>query len=311
MRLFLNAGFGEPIGVEALDLIRRLGFSGVRQDVVKGDVAEALCQELGASTLTPILLVGGGKMRVDRTDGASPEAIIELARHVAIQAERCGLFDREFPAAIELGNEPDTFDTQQYHNRPDLFARVVREGAAAIRQLSTRAVVVSGGVGNTSDFNLDYLSRAIAFGLPDDCAIGYHCYRTTATPGTPHKRFRSRDEEFTRLRQVVGSRPIWCTEVGWHTAPSTVKTGWFSKKKIRFSDEQVAAFFQEEADIHARNGAEVFAWFQHKDGTNPDAYEQAFGICRVAGDVKPVGQRVAAVAARYTPPFTAEGQRMT
>ena len=114
------------------------------------------------------------------------------------------------------------------------------------------------------------------------------------------KGFAARDAEFARLKELARHRPIYCTETGWHTAPSTVRTGWFGlfRRKVRFTDEQVADFFDREVTIHERNGAEVFAWFQLNDGPNPDDYEQTFGIRRLNGELKPVGVRASASAAR-------------
>lgn len=299
MRLYLNAGFGDPLGAATLQQLQDLGFSGVRQDIPTGERTEALCRDLAAGQLTPILLVAGGRMGVV-SPGMRPQDIVDLARHVAIHAERAGLFDREIPAAIELGNEPD-IEKSRYRNRPDLFSEVVREAAAAIRRVSTRAVIVSGGIANTDERGLEYLRRAMVHGFPDDCAIGYHSYRTTATPDKAHRGFSSRDAEFAALKALAGHRPIWCTEVGWHTAPSTVAVvSWlpFWRRKVQYSDAQVADFFEQEVEIHRRHGAAVFSWFQYNDGTNPQEYEHAFGIRRLSGEIKPVGQRVALVRQR-------------
>lgn len=302
MRLYLNAGFGDPLGADTLRQIETLGFSGIRQDIPTGERTEELCRDLASSRLSPILLVAGGKMGVV-SPGMRPQDIVELARHVAIHADRVGLFEREPPAAIELGNEPD-IEKSRYRNRPDLFSEVVREGAAAIRTVSRRAVIVSGGIANTDERGLEYLRRAMAYGFPDDCVIGYHSYRTTTTPDRPHRGFRTRDAEFAALKDLAGSRPIWCTEVGWHTAPSTVAViSWlpFWRRRVQYTDAQVADFFEQEVEIHRRNGSDVFAWFQYNDGTNPHEYEHAFGIRRLNGEIKPVGQRVALVEQKLRP----------
>lgn len=305
MRLFINAGFGEPIGASTLEWIRHAGFDGVRQDVPSQALAASLCAEFSSTPLTPIFLVGGGQMGLEEP-GTHPDVLAELAYHVAIEAQRLGLFDRAQPAAIELGNEPNV-DGERYADAPDVFARFVREGAARIRAVSPRAVVVSGGISNIDRRGLEYLERAIRSGFPDECVIGYHSYRTTTTPETPHEGFDTRGEEFARLTQLAGGRPIWCTECGWHTAPSTVRSGLFGlrRRQVRFTDEQVADFFEREAALHARHGADVFAWFQLNDGGDPRHHEDAFGIRRASGEVKPVGIRVARVAAaiaRRKPP---------
>ncbi len=298
MRLFINAGFGEPIGAPTLDWIRHVGFEGVRQDIPSRDLAEPLCAEFAPSPLTPIFLVGGGKMGIEEP-GTHPDELADIAYHVAVQAQRHGLFDRASPAAIELGNEPDV-EKARYRVRHEQFAQLVRGGVARIREVSSRAIVISGGIANTDRRGLTYLELAMRDGFPDDCVIGYHSYRTTTTPETAHKTFDSRDEEFAQLRSLAGNRSIWCTECGWHTAPSTVRTGLFGlgRRQVRFTDEQVADFFEREANLHAANGAEVFAWFQLNDGHDPRHHEQAFGVRRRSGELKPVGMRVARVAAR-------------
>jgi hypothetical protein len=62
MRLYVNAGFGERLGVETLRTIGQRGYAGIRQDIPRGEVAEALVQEIAEAGLHPLLLVCGGKM---------------------------------------------------------------------------------------------------------------------------------------------------------------------------------------------------------------------------------------------------------
>jgi hypothetical protein len=295
LKLYLSAGFGDAIGAETLDWIRTLGFAGVRRDV-RPDNAGDFCGEFVGTSLSPLFLVAGGQM-ADDGEAIGPAALAERAAQVASVVNDLGLFDTH-GAAIELGNEPD-IAVPLYQSEPGRFAEAVAEGARRIRDINLNATVVSGGIGNTNRRGLNYLRRAIERGIPEDVIIGYHAYHTTVPAQTPHEGFASRDDEFERLKSVTGSRRLWCTEVGWHTAPSWKPILWW-KRRVQFNDEQVAEFTDYEVRLHQRHGAEVYTVFQINDGPDADAYEHRFGIRRMNGELKPVGGRIRGLATELT-----------
>lgn len=286
MQLYLNAGFGEPLGVQFLKTLPRRGFVGIRQDIPNSAVAEPLLREIADAHLHPVLLIGGGKMN------SSPSTIAMLAEYVALIAQRLGLTGRK--PALEIGNEPDI--APGYADHPEQFAEAVCLAHERVQAVSDRFLVVTGGISTTGRANLDYLKRAIEYGLPEDVVIGYHTYRTTRQPQEPLKGFLSRDAEFAELKRIAGGREIWNTEIGWHTAQSTIRFGPMKmcKRKIQFSDEQVADFAEREVHLNAAYGSLGLVWFQLNDGPT-DNYEDRFGIRRLDGTWKPVADRLASL----------------
>jgi hypothetical protein len=284
MKVYVNAGFGECLDSATLAWIRDHGFRGIRQEIFRGQDAEPIIRELFESDLEAILLLGGGKM-----ERISFDHTVELARHVALVA-RDVIGIEPARLAVEIGNEPD-LAIDQYKRDPGEFARLVTACAAAIWQVVPSMSVLCGGVSNTHKDGLQYLERASRAGFPDGCQIGYHSYHTTVTPLTPHSGFRSRQEEFDQLNAICAGRPKWCTEVGWHTFPSDVRSG-ISRRRVQFNDEQVADFTEQELRLHRAAGSICAALFQLNDGEPALSHEHRYGMRRVDGTPKPVAARI-------------------
>lgn len=292
MRVLLNAGFGHPLGRETLALILSLGFDGVRQDVpffrTEAEIENLLSEFIG-SGLSPILLVGGGDMSRDGRPAGHDE-VAGYAWRVATVARRLGLFDGDAPAAIELGNEPDI--APGWEGRPDWFALLLHTGYVAVKTAAPSAIVISGGVSATSREALRYLDQALSLGdVPQGVAIGYHAYRTTRPPHEPLDGFGSREAEIDELGRVARGRALWCTEAGWHTARSCVRSGFLGicRQYVRYSDAQVLEFTRVEMALQAALGAEGFVLYQLNDGI-ADIPEHRFGIRYRNGDLKPVSR---------------------
>lgn len=295
MRLFLNAGFGGALGVEFLAQLRSVwNFAGIRQDVSAG-TAPVLCREIAEAGIQAVLLVAGGRMGSEGKP-VPPEQIADEARQVASAAAEVGLLDGEDPSAIEVGNEPD--NAFGYAEDPALFAEAMRLSRDAIRRVAPGAPVITGGITSLSREALLYLERANTAGLPGDAIIGYHSYRTTRTPEEPADNMSSRAAEFDWLRGIAADRPIWNTEVGWHTAVSYVRQGPYGTfwRRVRYGDEQVADFAEREVLLNADAGALGCVWYQHRDGPTGAAADR-FGIRRADGAWKPVAYRLRSLAA--------------
>jgi len=278
MRTYINAGFGEPIGITDLLLLQQLGFHGVRQDVPEGR-EEVLIREFADPriNLRPLFLVNGGKM----TEGA-PEAG-RRATFLSLLMYEMGI-----EGEIEIGNEPNIAESR-YKNNPSYF----RESFSTAREILdrdprlTEQRLVVGGIMTTDRGGLEYLSEVVR-GLPVKCHIGYHTYRTTTKPSVPQKGFSTREDEFTELISIAGGRELWNTEIGWHTAKS--KTGLFGCRSVQLSEYQVFDYLKEEARYNEHAGAKVFTVFQLNDGLS-DHYEARFGIRRVNdSSLKPSAQ---------------------
>lgn len=292
MKVYLNAGFGDSLGASTLAWIGEHGFTGVRQEVKHGDHARQRLEEIAKSNLDALILVCGGFM-----DWISFQDTIDLARHVAIVANELGLVDSN-RFAIEVGNEPDNSHAD-YQKDPALFARLVRESAAAVWGAVPGATVLSGGVMNTHPKALDYLRDASRSGFPEGCHIGYHSYHTTTAPETAHPGFRTRGDEFRRLKEIVADRPMWCTEVGWHTYSSQIPSKWLPKQfwsTVQFNDAQVADYTERELRLHHEAGAACAAVFQINDHEPASSYEHRHGVRRLDGSAKPVAERIRQLA---------------
>lgn len=286
MKVYVNAGFGDCLGTETLNWIKAHGFAGIRQEIMRGEDAEPIVREIADSGLEAILLVCGGHM-----ERISFEHTVELARHVALVVRDVVQMDSN-RLAIEIGNEPDNA-IDEYKKNPGRFSQLVRDSAAVIWQEVPTLKIISGGVMNTHTDGLSYLAAASNAGFPDGCQVGYHSYHTTTPPETAHEGFRSRQEEFGRLRAVVAGRPMWCTEVGWHTYPSVVRVGVLQRRKtVQFDDNQVADFTERELKLHREAGAVCAAVFQLNDGEPVTSYEQRHGVRRVDRTAKPVAIRI-------------------
>ena len=272
----LCAGFGSSIGSYTFDLIRQIGFGGVRQDVPTFGDAAVLIPEFGKSKLTPTFLVGGGPAGERQQD---PEEIIDVCREVA----RC-MQTRLVFGSIEMGNELDT--SQTYKDDPDKAGRLWQDAAAAILQENPNGVgIITGGISNTSKDAISWLSRAIkaAPALPSDAAVGFHSYR--ANPQEAKSGYSDRHFELRDLRAAAGgSRTLVCTEVGYHTASGR---GCFGRKTKGLTDQQVYEYaLAEIAFLNGEYGISL-AWYQLNDGPN-DVAADRYGVRYSDGTLKPV-----------------------
>lgn len=264
MKPYLNAGFGDPIGIADLLLIQQLGFYGVRQDLPEGR-EEVLIREFADPRvrLRPLFIVNGGKMPY------GPEHAGTYAVRVAQEMRVQGV-----SGEIEIGNEPN-ISHNTYRDKPsDLTLSVVT--AFNIMQdhgLADTKLVV-GGIMNTDKRGLAYLHEVMK-GMPAKVIVGYHTYRQHDKPSKPSKGFATRGAEFRALNDIVAGREIWNTEIGWHTAKEK-KHCW--SRKTGLSDEEVFERLKEEAAFNRRAGAKVFTVFQLNDGLDSSYYENCFGI---------------------------------
>ena len=264
MRIFLQAGFGIPIGAETLDLIQALGFAGIRQGIDGlPSVVDQVLGEFRGRPLGALLTVG--------VDGVDPATVVHRAAYAAREAQRLRLPD----FAIEVGNEPDA--SQSYRGLPLAWGHLVRQVAEALPGVH----VVSGGITSTSVQGLNYLRSALAE-IPSSVTIGIHTYRS-GPPDKPLPGYLTRGEEFTVLRGMVGARRVWCTEVGWSDFEKHggLIPAWCGR---RLSPSEVAANLRREFELCAAAGCEVGVVFQLNDGLGRDEH---FGIRWIDGNLKP------------------------
>lgn len=277
MRVLLCTPDCGPLPPEDWSLIRYdLGFAGIRTDVRRpSDAAPLVANVAGCAAYG--LFIADARSRAD-TCLAIVEALAQAIRPLA----------RPQMLAIEVGNEPDR--DGRWRADPAGYGQLVQRACDVVRRLAPGAPVVTGGIGTLSPDALRWLGLALAH-VPRDVAVGYHPYRDGG-PRVPRPGYSSREAEMQALATVAGGRALWCTEIGWSTAPRRrdfplcfTRTAW--------SDGEVAAFLREELRIEERSLAEVACVYQLQDGPHATEMEDRFGIRRTDGALKP-----AAYAAR-------------
>ena len=277
----LNAGFGEPLSGEDLDLIRSLGYQGIRQDVPSA--AGAAPSVASAAALVDNVL-DAGLMGIFVIPCDLADICHEIAHAVARRA-----VERQQGAlvVIEVGNEED-LSGKRWARDPVGWAALVGDVsviAASHSNISPGGAVqvVSGGVSSVSRHAMGWLERSHVRDLP--IGVGYHQYRSTS-PDKPLDGYSSRADEFRALRDAAGDRETWMTECGWHTARRTSGT-WPCRKAWAYTDAQVAQFLADEMARQEEVGARCFVTYQLQDGLDRRNDQDHFGIRRVDGTLKP------------------------
>ena len=263
MDLYINA---DPRGVITRKQIEDIGFKGMRTTVLPG-------------TEQPIIncMIGSPLKRLYVLDYDAQE----LAKLIVV---------RGYPklSAIELVNEPNLNGW-----KPEVWADWMVSQYQRIKTISPDITVVSGGISNLNRAQLKYLKTALAVGLPDDLVIGYHRYQTEKPSTSALKDYKTRSSEYYELVEVIGNRRRWCTEIGWHTQPQTIRYGPFGlfSKRVQWNDKQVANFLEDELIYQDEYRAEVTAIYQIIDGPS-NHYEDHFGIFRMDGTMKEQAYRI-------------------
>jgi len=180
VKYYLQAGFGEPIGAEANELVRSLGFDGVRVGAPRNATfsMRAILQEVAQAGLEPLVVV----------------STLDEALSV--------------PAGIDVEylNEPDLTATP-----PDVYARA----ALAIQQHRGRCW--AGAISNLNGRGLAYLDRVLA-AAPALERVSVHRYpRPGGNVHRAHEGFGSRESEVAALRRLIGDRLFGVSEFGYHT----------------------------------------------------------------------------------------------
>lgn len=251
-------------------MIGDLSFDGIRTDVRKPGDAPAIVSNVIAAGKDAIFIA-------DHRQG--PTACLEIVTAIAAAI---GPDARPNMLAVEVGNECDL--PGPFERNPQGFGKMVANAAEIVRGMAPTTTVVSGGISHCGVEKLRWLNAAM-FYFPPDVAVGYHPYRDSG-PEKGRPDYSSREEEFFALAGIAGGRPVWATEIGWHTAPRK-KKGFLAHGHEWWTDEQVAKFLVEELRREMLFGAEVMAIFQIHDGPDGQQAEHRFGIRRTDGTLKP------------------------
>jgi hypothetical protein len=266
MDVLLNAGFGQALRQSELLGIKSAGFSGVRQDILSPADAGELVSETVEARMPSLFIV------------RSVEAAKAAAKAL-----------RNYPTwGLEIGNEEDSKQT------PRGYHRNLIEMSTAVRLVNREVPLWTAGITAHDKKRLAWLEEVYTLGVPSDIGTCVHGYAQELPPGVPRPGFKSRAEEYTAIRRIIGvERRLAQSEIGWHTAPFKVKTGWFSSRTRQWTDEQVASFLQGELIVAKNNGLLFSTVFQLNDGPDPLNHEHRFGLRGLSGAWKPQAEAVA------------------
>lgn len=286
MRVGLNAGFGHPLAGEFAGMADH-GFAVIRQDVFAQadlDVVAALVREFAGAPCRALFLIGGGHMTFPDGSPLTADALAAITFAVVTTATAVGLTDY----ALEIGNEPD-IACPFYADDPAAFAAAVFACYGVASGAGFRGPVITGGIANLNNRGLRYLRRLLEdLPWPDDdqLVVGMHRYPEAGRgPWAPHDQFESRADEWRALRAIIGTRPVACTEFGYHTAPD--------QDPITLTDGDVAAAVLWDLDFYARAGACLACVYQLNDGPTDQAIDR-YGVRYLDGAWKPVADGVKA-----------------
>lgn len=257
-----------PAGPELLSALRDLGVRGVRAD----------CQNAGA---TAAALVA----REIRDAGLYDLAIVATPDDARLLPEG---------TLAECYNEPDI----TLNGRPPLSPADYRRLLLDIHAVTAArgVTLVGGSISNLNRRGLDYLRALDVPSWPADIGVTFHRYPTgNMLPWTPHAGFASRSQEMDALRSIIGSRPVGCSEFGYHTG-NQLTSRWdrFWGRSRCFTDAQQAEFAAWEWQYLADQGCTFAAWYQITDGDSSTLScrrrqpGDCFGIRRLSGAWKPV-----------------------
>lgn len=282
MLVGLQAGFGSSLAAEFAG-IASYGFALVRQDLYAQHddaIAQQLIVECVGAPITPLFLIGGGSIAYPDGSRIEPHELAAMTTTVVQTAQAAGLTDY----ALEIGNEPD-IACAGYANHPPDFAEAIRQCLDAAVTSGFHGPFISGGIANLNNRGLRYLHALLhAQAMPfTDVVIGFHRYPEAGRAMlAPHDQFRSRDEEWHALRSIVGTRPVACTEFGYHTAPS---------KPLTLSDDDVADAVLWDLNFYEERSVLYAVVYQLNDGPT-DTWIDRYGVRALDGTWKVVAERI-------------------
>lgn len=291
MKTYTVAGFGELIGKGWLELARVVA-SGVRQEIPNGLHARAvnrLVEEIAQSRMHAVFLVGGWlwgnpdgtHIRQSRELKPAASEVAGVASQVLWAAKHYGMWPRTI---LEVGPEIN-IDPVYKHELRGLEDNciavwdVIRDGSEGVPMIAASVSNVEQGDG------LKHLRRWLNRGLPIRWWSGIHPYRTRSR-AEEFPSYPSPDAMLLELRRTLGGRKFAITEAGWHDAEVTYKTGpfgsecvprWlkFGEKTNQFSRADVATFARQDINLWDDAGAELYTWYQIRDGLPDDPDTEA------------------------------------
>lgn len=217
----------------------------------------------------------------------------EVAAHYAPQGVRL----------FEIWNEPNTADAWPPAPNPAAYTADLVAAYSAIKAVDPSAFVISGGLApgptDSSNYNpVEFLKAMYADGARGSFdALGFHPYSFPALPDTyePWSGWSQMAQTKPSLRSVMisngdGGKPIWITEYG---APSSGPAGVGNAAQASALKQAIA-----DAKRTVWIGA-IYLYTWQDEGTDPENFEDWFGLLTAAGAPKSAYAAVVAAIARH------------
>lgn len=284
-RTYVAAGFGEPITKPWLELARKVA-TGVRQDIPNGLHAKAvnrLVEEVAKSGLNAIFLVGGWQwgdadglnVHGNKDAHPTPQGVAASTAQVLWAAKHYGMEDRTI---IEVG--PELNIDPLYKRDLEPLRDICHAAWGAIWTHAPGTTMIAASVSNLAkNEGMKSLEKWLR-DLPEQWWAGVHPYRTRGPSDEQPDTFSGYDSPesmLSRLKQILDGRPFAITEAGWHDGEQTYKSGPLNlcTKTSQYSRGEVATWARWDIEFWREAGAELYAWYQIRDGREDDPDSEA------------------------------------
>ena len=219
------------------------------------------------------------------TDKLPPDALETYANFAAAVASRYRGQVRRW----EIWNEPNVFVFWQPRPNPVRYGDLLKTTYARIKEVAPKSIIASGGLAPYFDIyrhgrNWGFL-KAMFRAHPDIAdffdAIAFHPYTFLQRPAPETRLIQSFPAMIRKFRGIAeeigaGSKPLWATEFGWHTA---VEKSGYPGFPRGVDEETQAAFLVRSFVLALAEGVEVVSWYTLLDGANARRNKEwAFGL---------------------------------
>lgn len=159
------------------------------------------------------------------------------------------------------------------------YGDLLRDAYATVKRVDPSARVLGF---STAGLDFDFLRLGVTNGVPFD-AVTTHPYRGTANEVF----FRA---DLAKVRDTVGGRENWLTEMGWSTWANGVS-----------EHDQASSLARVYLTVAATPGVKNVCWYDFvNDGWNPHYCEENFGVLRYDLAPKPAYRALAKVCRTFT-----------
>lgn len=296
MRLMVAAGFGELIGEVWLGHAAKIAH-GIRQEIPNGVHAQPvnkLVEELSHSGTAAVLHVAGWlwgdvdgtNIHKDEHRKPSPEATYGIAAQTLWAVRQYGLEHAYLESGPELNIDP------VFKKDLGLLEEHCWAAWEAIQKSDRKVPLIAASVSNlTRKGGMRSLEKWVAR-CPKDWWIGIHPYRTRGPLEKQPELFEgfgSSGQMLTTLKDVLDGRKFALTEAGWHNGEQKYKGGPLNlcTRVSQYGQAEVATWARWDIGFWREAGAELYTWYQIRDG-EPDAphHDAHFGAYYADGTPK-------------------------